>query len=137
MRTTLHKILVAAFCSGAMFITARSYGQVAVNDSITGTWKGSSLCQVKDSPCHDEEVVYHIFKSDNTLDYNLQMNKVVNGQEEVMGTVLFTFNPEKHELVATPKPYILWRFKLAGGKIDGTLIYKDQLYRIVKVTKTD
>jgi len=30
--------------------------------SIEGVWKGTSLCQIKDSPCHDETVVYHISK---------------------------------------------------------------------------
>ena len=29
---------------------------------IEGAWRGSSICQVKNSPCHDEQVVFHISK---------------------------------------------------------------------------
>jgi len=31
-------------------------------DSISGTWKGTSICQVKDSPCHDEVAIYHAIR---------------------------------------------------------------------------
>lgn len=131
IRRLSHAFLLLYACCNSLVAGA----QTGQTDSITGTWKGTSLCQVKDSPCHDEKVVYHISKTDKPLDYNLQMNKIVNGEEEVMGSILFTFDPVKHELVATPKPYILWRFKLIGGRIDGTLIYHDQLYRVVAVEK--
>jgi len=32
----------------------------AAADPISGTWEGTSLCQVKPSPCHDEHVIYRV-----------------------------------------------------------------------------
>ena len=46
--------------------------------SFEGTWKGTSLCQVKNSPCHDETVVYHISKTDTINVYRNIANKIVN-----------------------------------------------------------
>jgi len=64
-----------------MNCSARQAGK----DNIEGIWKGTSLCQVKSSPCHDENVVYHISRATNGKTYTIQMNKIVNGAEEEMG----------------------------------------------------
>ena len=31
--------------------------------SFVGVWKGDSVCQIKESPCHDETSVYYVSKS--------------------------------------------------------------------------
>ena len=33
--------------------------QVNYDTLLIGVWKGSSICQIKNSPCHDETVVYY------------------------------------------------------------------------------
>lgn len=30
---------------------------------LLGTWTGESICQVKNSPCHDEKAIYRVSKS--------------------------------------------------------------------------
>jgi hypothetical protein len=35
----------------------------AAADPVAGTWEGTSLCQIKPSPCHDEHVVYRFAKT--------------------------------------------------------------------------
>ncbi|MER3465134.1 MAG: hypothetical protein C4329_12700 [Chitinophagaceae bacterium] len=55
--------------------------------NIVGIWKGTSICQVKSSPCHDEVVVYHIKASGKPNEFSMQMNKIVNGAEEDMATL--------------------------------------------------
>lgn len=39
-----------------------TFGKSVTAQSFEGVWNGTSLCQVKNSPCHDEIVVYHISK---------------------------------------------------------------------------
>ena len=52
---------------------------------LEGTWKGTSLCQQKQSACHDENVVYHISKKAANI-YTMQASKIVNGAKQNMGT---------------------------------------------------
>lgn len=69
-------------------------------DPIIGTWKGTSLCQVKNSPCHDETAIYHAMKSTDGKTYPFQMNKMVNGKEEEMGLLNFTYDATTKTLTA-------------------------------------
>ncbi|SRR5581483_2936715 len=51
-----------------------------------GTWTGTSKCTGARAACRDEIVVYHIAeKSESTL--TVTMNKIVDGNEETMGTL--------------------------------------------------
>ena len=68
------------------------------SDDIAGKWKGSSICQVKNSPCHDENVVYHISKAGNDSTYSIQANKIVNAVEEDMGTLTGVYDKTKKTL---------------------------------------
>ncbi len=106
------------------------------NASILGIWKGTSICQVKNSPCHDENVVYHISKTDSLNWFRLVANKIINKQEEEMGTLLFEYDPQKQTLTSTDTTRnAQWIFKLEGKRIKGTLIYKNNLFRVIDVTK--
>ncbi len=104
---------------------------------IAGTWKGSSICQLKDSPCHDETVVYHISSSGGN-NYKIIANKIVGGKEEEMGIIDFTYDPSKQILTSVDQQRnARWDLKVNGKKMDGTLFYQGKLYRIVKVEKQD
>lgn len=104
-----------------------------------GVWKGTSLCQVKNSPCHDEIAVYHVARTDTANLYRVTMNKVVNNEEENMGTLDFTLDASGKVLNATSnsrrgKGY--WQFKVNGDNIDGTLYVENNiLYRIIKLKR--
>jgi hypothetical protein len=110
-------------------------------DNIEGTWKGTSLCQVKSSPCHDENVVYHISRATNGKIYTIQMNKIVNGAEEEMGGLRTLFIDEtKHTLTSTTKNRQgrigVWLFKIDGKQMHGTLTIDEKtLYRIIEMRK--
>jgi hypothetical protein len=56
--------------------------------SFAGVWKGDSVCQVKDSPCHDEASVYYVSKAAEPNSFQMKMNKIVQGKEVTLGTVL-------------------------------------------------
>ncbi len=102
---------------------------------IAGTWAGYSLCTVRDSPCRDEHVVYHI-KADGSdpTKFTVDADKIVNGKEENMGALQCTFNPTKSELYCDTAGD--WRFAVSGNTMRGTLNLKNgTLYRRVGVKK--
>jgi hypothetical protein len=111
-------------------------GKLTVAQSFEGTWKGTSLCQVKNSPCHDEVVVYHISKHGADKTYEMVANKIVNGKEEDMGALIFTYDDQKKSFVSVDSARAAkWEFKITGNSMKGTLVYKGDLYRIVDVKK--
>jgi hypothetical protein len=52
--------------------------------SPVGDWRGTSLCQVRPSPCNDEIFVYHISALPGRNAYRMVMNKLIAGKEESM-----------------------------------------------------
>jgi len=124
----------------ALTHTLNCSAQHSAKDSIEGTWKGTSLCQVKSSPCHDENAVYHISKAANGKTYTIQANKIVNGSEEEMGSSDAVYDETKHTLTTTTKDrqgrVSVWLFKIEGKQMHGTLTLDDKiLYRIIELKK--
>jgi hypothetical protein len=118
------------------FISLARHDSVAqVNSPIPGVWKGTSLCQIKNSPCHDENVVYQISKT-NAASFNVLMKKIVNTKEEQIGTMVFEYDSIKQTLSSKDTVHNAeWVFNLKGKQIKGTLVYKGKLYRIIDVKK--
>ena len=106
---------------------------VNIDTLLIGTWKGTSICQIKNSPCHDETVVYHISKNNGVDTFYITANKIVNGVEEGMGVLPFVYNSKTNKLTSTA--YGAWTFNVSGDKLDGTLFVRGDLYRKVKVYK--
>ena len=103
--------------------------------TVAGTWEGTSLCTVPNSPCHNEHVVYHV-KPDpkDATKFSIDADKIVNGQEDFMGTLSCVFTAAKSELYCDTAGD--WRFNVSGNKMVGTLHLKDgTLYRNVDVTR--
>jgi len=130
MSIKAHFSLLFFLCSGFLISSAQ---KVSVDSTLIGVWKGISICQIKNSPCHDENVVYHISKVRGIDTFKIVATKIVNGKEEEMGTLGFKFNKKTNQLISTD--YGLWTLNLKGNKLDGTLIVRGDLYRIIKVSK--
>jgi len=109
-------------------------GLTKVDSLLIGTWKGLSLCQLKNSPCHDETVVYYISKTVGTDSFYIRANKIVNGVEEEMGILPFVYDKKKNQLISTAYKGI-WTLNLEGDKLEGTLVVRGDLYRKIKVNK--
>jgi len=107
------------------------------NKNIVGTWKGTSICQLKNSPCHDENVVYHISAGKTPDNFSIQASKIVNGAEDDMGTLAGTYDAASHLLTLHFGKNDTWEFKLTGNQMDGTLINNKVLYRVIKLKKED
>jgi hypothetical protein len=102
--------------------------------TIPGTWKGISICQVKDSPCHDENVIYHISPIQGTDSFNIAANKVINGKEIEMGVIGCKLDRANHRLVSSAGNSV-WTLNFKDKELDGNLVFNGTLYRIVKLTK--
>jgi stress response protein SCP2 len=97
-------------------------GKTATSQSFEGIWNGTSLCQIKNSPCHDEVVVYHISKDSAGKSYEMIANKIVNGKEEYMGTLPFTYDDQKKIFVfADSARNARWEFKITGNAMKGNV----------------
>ena len=128
------------FALSAILQHFAGYAQQTTSDKIEGIWKGTSLCQVKPSACHDENVVYHISKKSANV-YTIQANKIVNGAEVDMGTFdSVVYNETKQTLTFTMKDRQgrsnVWLFKLDGMQMHGTLTQETTLFRIVELKKS-
>jgi len=123
-------ILLLLVCAG---IYNNLNAQVNYDTLLIGVWKGSSICQIKNSPCHDETVVYHISKKPGIDTFYINGNKIVNGVEEEMGILPFTLNKKTNQLNSTS--YGLWTFTIKQRKLEGTLVSNGALYRIINLTK--
>jgi hypothetical protein len=105
------------------------------SDPVSGTWEGTSLCTVANSPCRNEHVVYHV-KPDpkDATKFSIDADKIVNGEADFMGTLNCIFTAAKSELYCDTAGD--WRFTITGDKMTGTLRLKDgTLYRNVAVAK--
>jgi hypothetical protein len=117
------------------------YAQQTITDKIEGIWRGTSLCQVKASACHDENVVYHISKISAAL-YTIQASKLVNGAEQDMGTFdSVVYDETKQTLRFAMKDKQersnVWLFRLDGMQMHGTLIINETtLFRKVELKKS-
>jgi len=104
-----------------------------IDSLLIGTWNGSSICQVKNSPCHDETVVYHISKNKGVDTFYINAGKIVNGVEEGMGILPFVYNKKTNQLTSTA--YGIWTFDLEGAKLEGTLVVHGDLFRKIILYK--
>ncbi len=109
-------------------------------NDITGTWKGTSICQVKNSPCHDETAVYHISPIPGSDSFRVRLNKIVNGVEEEMGELNCSFNSSTTTLLGYTRDRQQrlgeWKFVIKGRELNGTLILGNSLlYRVIHLSK--
>lgn len=132
MRTKLLALFLTLFLA---CITHAQKDQ-PITPNLEGVWKGTSLCQVKNSSCNDEKVVYHILVSGKKDGFLIIMNKIVNNKEEDMGTVTATWDAAQKRLTGSMPNKAVWSFSIKGNTMDGTLSLADNtLYRKIHVTR--
>jgi hypothetical protein len=108
-------------------------GSAIIDTLLPGTWKGTSICKVKNSPCHDENVVYHISRNRGVDTFYVDASKIVNGVEVQMGILPFVYNKSTNQVTSTA--YGTWIFNIKGEMLEGTLFFHGDLYRKIKVYK--
>ena len=113
-----------------------------VNTSPVGNWYGDSVCQVANSPCKTEKVVYRIIQMDENGKFMMQADKIINEKPEYMGTIEFQFDEKTNTITAKTSSAnrgdAVWKFTINGNEMEGTLTLADgALYRKIKVTKVN
>jgi hypothetical protein len=92
--------------------------------SPVGVWRGTSLCLVRESPCHDEIVVYRITAAGVADSFAIDARKIVNGQEEEMGILDCRFTDANAELRCII-PRAIWSFSVRRDSLVGELRLRD------------
>jgi|SRR4051794_25065607 hypothetical protein len=113
-------------------------GNISTAQTLEGNWKGTSLCQIKNSSCRDENVVYHIPKNSGNNSYRVSAGKIIEGKENDMGTLVFSFDPKQQILYLIDSvQQVRWEFKVTGKEMHGTLTSEGKLYRIIDLKRED
>jgi hypothetical protein len=130
---TLHCMIFAG-----VLLLAPAHGCLAQDVSpIVGTWEGESLCTIRDSPCHDEHVIYKFKTASGKL--SVDAFKLVSGEQQFMGTLDCDYrDPEKLlTCSAHTAKHDLWEFHLNSDDLTGTLVVDPgkTLYRKIHVKR--
>src|SRR5438105_4643970 len=107
-------------------------------NSIVGKWKGTSVCQVKDSPCNSETVVYYFTSTEKPNVFKSNASKIVNNAEVEIGELEFLYDDSAKTLTCQrdDRFHSLWEFKVNGQSMHGTLMTNGKtLYRVIDVSK--
>ena len=107
----------------------------AAQVSLAGTWRGNSICTVRNSRCHDEQNVYRISEVPGKPGwFSVTASKIVNGEEIVMGTGEWEYDSEKH-MLANAEGGREIRLTVIDDRIEGSLTSGDTVYRRIYLKK--
>jgi hypothetical protein len=107
----------------------------SLEDSLTGNWTGTSTCQVKNSSCRDENVVFHIAPGKAANQYRVRADKIVDGRMIDMGDLDFTINRATQTLTCASANGT-WVLVVNKRRIEGTLTTSDNvLFRKLSLSK--
>jgi hypothetical protein len=102
---------------------------------LVGDWSGTSLCQVKPSACHDENVVYHLSNPHDDK-ITIQADKIVDGKPINMGAGDWTYQKSARSLTFEI-PRGMWKLVVTGDTMDGTLTDPDgTIFRKVHLSRS-
>ncbi len=120
----LRSILVALL--GVVGLAGTSGAQApAAAPNPVGVWRGTSLCLVKPSACHDEVVVYRITFVKGSDSLSMSARKIVAGQEEEMGVLPCWFAAKDASLTCAMRNGV-WQFTVRGDSLVGELRLPDK-----------
>jgi hypothetical protein len=131
----------ALIATVVVLLSSPAWPQTVPNIAVIGTWEGESKCIVRDSPCHDEHVVYRIVADKKyPAQLNIDADKIVNGSPQFMGTIFCQYHPDEATLSCTANTAKKddWEFHISANTMTGTLTVgrEKQLFRRISVHKT-
>jgi hypothetical protein len=104
-------------------------------DPIPGSWEGTSLCQVKPSPCHDEHAIYRI-KSARSRQYSIDGYRLASGRQLFMGRIDVTLDSGGTHLNGAVVGGGQLQLTLKGPHMSGRMTKADgTLVRLIELTK--
>lgn len=125
-------LLAGVLARGA---SAQSASHRAAPPSPVGTWRGTSLCLVRPSACHDEIVVYRITPTKTSDSLALDARKIVRGEEQEMGVLGCRLAQASGQLTCII-PRGVWRFSVRNDSLTGDLrLPDDTRFRVVRASR--
>lgn len=125
----------------SLFVIAFTLLQPASGQSVktvVGSWEGDSKCVVRDSPCHDEHVLYQIAQDrKDPWQLNLDTYKIIEGAPDFAGTLTCHYESKAGALSCTSGSKDDWEFHVMGDAMAGRLTLDDgkTLYRRILLHK--
>ena len=89
-----------------------------------GIWRGTSVCLVRPSACHDEIVVYRIAPMKAADSLTVDARKIVGGEEQEMGVLTCRFTSPNGPLTCAI-PRGTWQFRVRDDSLVGELRLSD------------
>ena len=120
-RCMLAAVLLILICESGFAAEKKRVGI----GGLVGEWSGTSLCQVKPSPCHDEEVVFRLSHPEKDK-IRLQADKIVDGKAVTTGVDDWFYDSASQVLI-WEIPRGTWKLTVDGDEINGTLITRDNV----------
>jgi hypothetical protein len=132
IRATVAAVLLAA----SVTAVPMRIGAADAGGSLSGDWRGDSVCTPGHDACRDEKALYHLTGPDEHNIVTVVGSKLVGGREIVMGPASdFTYHPDKKTLVLENR-YGVFRFTVSGTTMEGTLtLPSGELYRKISLKK--
>ena len=132
----LRSSLIALAAVVALAGLASAQGGAGSAPNAIGVWRGTSLCLVHPSSCHDEVVVYRITSTKGTDSASMDARKIVNGREEEMGVLPCQLGAGRATVTCT-MPNGVWRFTVRGDSLVGELRLPDNTkFRDVRAARS-
>ena len=121
MRIHLSAVAFASLLAHAA--SAQSPAQQPAAATPVGTWRGTSTCIVRPSPCNDEIVVYRITRMKAADSVAVDGRKIVRGEEQEMGVLTCRLIPSNGFTCTIPQG--VWHFSVRGDSLVGELRRQD------------
>jgi hypothetical protein len=103
--------------------------------ALVGDWSGTSLCQVKPSPCHDENVIFRV-SNPHQDKITIQADKIVDGKEVTLGVNDWTYDQSTGALT-WHIPRGDWELIVDDNTMEGTLVGPDNVvFRKIHLKKS-
>jgi hypothetical protein len=126
-------VVVVAVCALAHSAPAQATAGTA---NPVGVWRGTSLCLVRPSACHDEVVVYRITRAKGSDSLSMDARKIVNAREEEMG-VLSCWPAARGASLTCTMPNGVWHFTIRRDSLVGELRRPDSTkFRDVRAARS-
>ena len=120
---------------GALARSGDAQAAVGATNPV-GVWRGTSLCLVRPSSCHDEVVVYRISRANAIDSLTMDARRIVNAREEEMGALGCRLAAQEASF-ACAIPNGVWRFTVRRDSLVGELRLSDSTkFRDVRAARS-
>jgi hypothetical protein len=131
----IHLTYIALACVLAREASAQAPAHPPAAVGPVGTWRGTSVCLVHPSACHDEIVVYRITQLKAPDSVAVDARKIVRGEEQEMGVLDCRFVQPSGQLTCA-MPQGVWQFRVRNDSLTGELRLRNNTrYRDVRTTR--